>query len=250
MLNSAVKSAAWPSEEVVVLGHRARHGGSSGNSRGKSEGGRGRWLETVSEAHWPSPDTGRHGPAFPGVCAGSSLGRRKQRQDERSICRVGPSMLLGFGRMGVLGMGFGWDVFAPVSLCRFRASWEPPTVPSSRKKVVKSKGLLMNAACVLPSEMAPSRPRAAVGFKFSTPFLGIRGFCQTDCQTDPRSRATVRTFVACRWRIVCSSVCHPVHVGGPILGLLVRSGTREEKSSFRSGASGFLVVPRTETQGC
>ena len=30
-----------------------------------------------------------------------------------------------------------------------------------------------------------------------------------------RPRSIVRTFVACRWRIACSSVCHPVHVEGP-----------------------------------
>ena len=38
--------------------------------------------------------------------------------------------------------------------------WDRPTVPSWRKEAVKSKGMLMDSACVRPSEMAPSRPRA------------------------------------------------------------------------------------------
>ena len=72
--------------------------------------------------------------------------------------------------MGVLGEGFGQDIFA---LCRFQleapfiqsslepriegpsAPREPATVPSSRETAVKFRGLPAISTCVLPSEMAP-----------------------------------------------------------------------------------------------
>ena len=44
--------------------------------------------------------------SFPGVCGGRSPGSRKQRQGERSICRIGPSILLGLWADGCPGRGF------------------------------------------------------------------------------------------------------------------------------------------------
>ena len=93
----------------------------------------------------------------------------------------------GYGRMDVQRQRFGWDMFA---LCevQFSASVVQSslqankegqcgltgvTVPSSRKKAVKSKGLLMDSACVGLSEMAPSRPTAkrSEGSPCGTPLL-------------------------------------------------------------------------------
>ena len=93
---------------------------------------------------------------------------RMRRSEGRSTCRVGQSILPGL-RADVWWQRFGWDVLtlrgaqletrtssplskpvrnAPV------ASWDLPTVPSSRKKAVER--LLMDSACVL----ALPRPRA------------------------------------------------------------------------------------------
>ena len=95
-----------------------------------------------------------------------------------------------------------------------------------------------------------------VGLRFPLPFLRIsrRG-------TLRRLQAPVRTFGACRWRIVCCAAYDPFPVErrisegtggrskpgcrrakrlltGAAFGMCVRSGTREETTSFRSGVPG------------
>ena len=59
--------------------------------------------------------------------------------------------------------------------------WDPPIVPSSRKKAVKSKKKLVVSACGRLSEMAPSRPKAKS--------IGPKGF---PCCTPPFARDTRR----------------------------------------------------------
>ena len=66
------------------------------------------------------------------------------------------------------------------------ASREPPSIPSSRKKAVKSKGLLMDSSCVRPSEMAPSMPWAKRGLRGC---LVVPLFCSGTvlAEEDPKS---------------------------------------------------------------
>ena len=95
------------------------------------------------------------GTAFPEVCRDRSPVVRKRRPEEQSICRVGPCILPGLrvdGPKGVAGIyshfvGVQFEasvIWKPVRKTCV-ASWDFPTVPSLRKKALKSMGLSMDS---------------------------------------------------------------------------------------------------------
>ena len=89
----------------------------------------------------------------------------KQCPEEQSTCRIGPSILPRL-RAGDNShcVGFSWrslssrPLWKPVRTACV-ASWDPLTVPSPRKKAVKSTGSLVDSECVRPSVMALGRAR-------------------------------------------------------------------------------------------
>ena len=120
---------------------------------------------------------------------------------------------------------------------------------------------------------------SVVGFKFT--FSVLEDFEVSTRGILWRRRSIDRTSVAHHWRIVCCSACHPFRVRAPtpestevgpgsgvVVGrdsrqgsqeatglfggfeMCVRCGAREERTSFRSGASGCKGRPRPGKPVC
>ena len=124
-------------EEETVRRHRESM--APGLAPAEAKRGRGRWLQETGGGRHESLGTVQ---LFLEVAMGRSLGSREQRPGTKVWlgCRTLWRLVWGLPRLVL----FGSQQARPV------ASWEPPTVPSSKKKAVKSTGLLIDSACVRP----------------------------------------------------------------------------------------------------